>query len=161
SGDGSLPTANYVGYPFFSNFGVTWGSTIQLLKRTAFGNNDPLNQSGDSTVLTSGGTVTGTTAFSNNVPYALTFSLARTNNTTVLLTATYSGGGLTNSLTATDTSGIYTNFDMFEIRPSGSASTATNFIFTEFKVVYTQAGSPPFINSQPQDLSVFTNQSAA
>ena len=162
AGDGSLPTTNYLGYIFFSNFGLTWGANNELRYRSAFANTDPLNASGDSTIFGTGINAVASPAFSNNVPYTLDFTLTRSNATTIIFTATYAGGGLTNAVTAADGTGNFTNFDMLHIRPSGFASTATNFIFSEVKVslVSSGAGTPPAISFDPHDASAYVGQSA-
>lgn len=160
--DGSLPTVGYLGYIFFSNFGATWGTGNELRYRTAFSSNDPLSASGDSTVLATGASVSGTPAFSNNVPYTLDLIVTRSNATTVVFSATYGGGGLTNSVTATDSTAVFTNFDMIQIRPSGAATTATNFNFTRVTVSLNSpnSGTPPAISLSPPDVSAYTGQSA-
>lgn len=162
SGDGSLPTVSYLGYIFFSNFGPTWGANNELRWRSAFSGNDPLSASGDSTIFGTGINAVASPAFSNNVPYTLAFTLTRSNATTMIFTATYAGGGLANSVTATDSTGVFTNFDMLQIRPSGFASTATNFIFSEVKVtlVASGAGVPPSISLDPHDVAAYVGQSA-
>src|ERR1051325_7080874 len=156
--DASIAGANYTGYAFFSNFGVRGGSGLQHWKRTTLTSSDPLSTSGDSTGLGTGGNTTGTQAFTNGGSYTLSLRYARTNETAMEITATYSGGGLTNVWTVADTGAvggaINTNFDTLEIRPSGGTTTATNFIFTEFKVEGPSGSAlAPFIISEPTDLT--------
>src|SRR6185312_6291019 len=70
------------------------------------------------------------------------------------------GNGATLSTTVTDSSASNFNFDGFGIRPQNAANSATNIVFNEVRVEYIAAGTPPAINTQPQDQSVFVGQNA-
>jgi pectate lyase len=154
------------GYSVFQNFGVTFNSAspTDIRKRTNLTSTSLLGTSGDHTSLATGpGDTNGFPGFANGTPYALQLAFYRTNSTTLAITATWQNqtSGATLITSVMDAGASNFNFDGIGFRPQGNGSTSTNITFTEVRVDLTSSDTPPSITFQPQNQSVYTNQSAA
>ncbi|MFM2294437.1 MAG: hypothetical protein RLZZ350_850, partial [Verrucomicrobiota bacterium] len=148
--------ANCYGYTFLQNFASTWGnaSGLQIMERTNTSVADVLATTANSASIKSGGSASATEAFTNGGSYKLTLTLTHSAAAKMDLTMAYTGGGLTNTLTTNNVLVLQTNFDSFVIRPSSDNGTATNFVFTRFKVTGPAgAASAPLVVTQPQSLT--------
>jgi hypothetical protein len=79
----------------------------------------------------------------------LEFTAIRRTNAVELMAKFSDLNGWSASVMATDTpTGLTYSFDTFAIRPADLAQTATNFVFTEFKVetIATAPAAPPMLN---------------
>jgi PEP-CTERM motif len=138
SGTGA-PGANVTGYMLNMNMGTTFGinGPLQTMARSTTSDVNLMGASGDYTAVGSnGGGSTGDPGFADGTSYTLTFSVTRTSASSVDITTAFSGGSLNIANTVTDSTYNYTGFDTFAIRPSGNASGAATWNFTEMKVDY-------------------------
>jgi hypothetical protein len=144
------------GYATLMNFGQTFGiaNPLSIRKRTLL---DPnlLGSSTEYTTLGAGGGNSGDPGFTNGVQYTYEYSVTRTDVDIVVITNHIFGPNLNVEFDIADTSGAYTNFDCFAIRPANAVGCASNIVFTEFKV----EGPPglltaPVITANPQDMTL-------
>jgi pectate lyase len=165
SGNGTQG-GNVTGYALFQNMGLSFNNAtpMDLRKRTNLTDPSLLGTGGDWTSL---GTGPGNT---NNFPgiteggqYTLQFSAQRTDVNSIQFTVTWfnTSTGATLSTSVMDTSATNFSFDGIGLRPQTGATSATGIVFNEVRVELVPAGTPPSINSQPQDQSIFTGQNAA
>jgi hypothetical protein len=157
SADGQVVPTGYTGYALFANAGPAFGRVSGCFDWRYHNTVTPagtlLGTTADWTTLGSGGSVVNSQAFTNGGNYTFTMTVFRDSETSVTLTAAYSGGGLTNALTAIDTTGVYTNFDCFQIRPSSASTTFTNLVITRFKVEGPSGvPGPPVFAIEPQSI---------
>jgi pectate lyase len=157
--------ANVAAYALFQNLDVTFNgaSPMDLRKRTTLTDTSLLGSSGDWTSLATGpGDTNAFPGFANGTPYTLQLSVQRIDVASLQITATWmnAANGTTLSTTVTDTAASNFNFDGLGIRPQTAATTSTNIVFNEVRVEYVPAGTPPSINTQPSDQSVFVGQNA-
>jgi hypothetical protein len=148
---------NVQGYMLGANFGTTFGSIsstnpLQLFVRTDLTNNALLSSSSVYTSLGSGGALKGSTGFASETPYTFTFSVYRTNSSSVVITTEFTGGALSGEkLSITDSATNLYQFDTFILRPARGDQTADAFAFTEYKVEVLSGSTPaaglPFITS--------------
>jgi pectate lyase len=156
---------NVQGYALFQNMGVTFDSAspMNIFKRTTASDSSLLGTSGDWTSQAGGpGNTNNFPGFTNGGQYLLQFSLQRLDSTSLAITVTWQNlaTAATLSTSVTDSAASTFNFDGIALRPSGNGSTATNIVFNEVRVDLISAGTSPFINTQPQDQSIFAGQSA-
>jgi pectate lyase len=156
---------NVQAYALFQNMSATFSSAnpMALMKRTTVTDPSLLGTGGDWTTLTSGpGNISSFPGFTSGSQYSLQLTLVRTDTASMQVTATWVnlGNGATMSTTVTDSSASNFNFDGFGIRPQNAANAATNIVFNEVRVEYIAVGTPPSINTPPQDQSVFVGQDA-
>jgi hypothetical protein len=156
---------NVQGYALFQNMGVTFNSAspMNLLKRTTVTDASLLGTSGDYTSQVSGpGSTNNFNGFTSGGQYLLQFSVQRADAVSLVLTVAWQNipSGASLSASVTDSAASTFNFDGIALRPSGAGSTATNIVFNEVRVDLISAASPPAINTQPQDQSIFVGQNA-
>ena len=156
---------NVSGYALFQNMATTFGSAspMDIRKRTTLTDASLLGTSGDWTSLITGpGNTNSFPGFANGTQYTLQISGQRTDVSSMQITMTWANlaNGATLSTTTTDTSASNFSFDGLAIRPQTAATSATNIVFNEVRVDYLPAGTPPSINTPPQDQSVFAGQNA-
>jgi PEP-CTERM motif len=127
-------------YAMFMNMGETTGrsTSFELKKRSLLTTGNLLSSSGNwSTSLNNGlgNTVEG---YLDNTKYTFTISATRNAASGLDLVATMSGGNIGGTglvtATATDASPNGFGFDTFSLRPSGDATTATEFNTSLFSV---------------------------
>ena len=157
--------ANVPGYALFQNMSGTFSSSspMDIRKRTTLTDSSLLGTSGDWTSLATGpGNTNSFPGFANGTQYTLQMSLQRTDVGSIQITMTWvnKSNGTTLSTTVTDAAAANFNFDGFGLRPQNAASSSTNIVFNEVRVELIPAGTPPSINTQPQDQSVFAGQNA-
>ena len=135
TGAGS-PGTNVTGYMLNLNFAqaFTINNPIEIMKRT---DTTAINLMGASTnftrVGTTGGGVSGTPGFSNDVAYTLVFA-AQLMVDSVDLTVTISNtNGWSISHTVTDSTSPVMRFDSLAIRPNSVLDSAETFIFKQHK----------------------------
>jgi len=136
------------GYAMFMNMAPTLGNgnPFQLKKRSVFTSSDQLSTSGNWGTALGNGATTGNSGYANATAYSYTLTLTRNASSGIDIVSTMAGGTLNGSGTATVSAtdaapGTFT-FDTFSIRPSGSASTADAFNFTQYQVEFTPAPVP-------------------
>jgi hypothetical protein len=137
--DGAPGSDTYPGYALFGNMGETTGNgnSFQLRERLAATNSDILATSGNWTALANG---LGNTAvgYTDNTNYQFDLTLTRNASSGLDILMTMTGGtiGGTGTVTVnfTDPTPSSFTYDTFEIRPSGSGTTATSFDTTQFLV---------------------------
>lgn len=164
SSNGSQGT-NVEAYAIFQNMGLSFNNTTPtaLELRSTISDKSLLGTSGDWTSLGTGpGSTNNFPGFTNNVPYTLQFSLQRTGANAMQITTTWLNDitGATLSTTVADTAATNFNFDGIGLRPLTAVSTASQIIFNEVQVEYVAASTPASINTNPQDQSIFTGQTA-
>lgn len=157
--------ANVNGYALFQNMGVNFGSAspIDIRVRTNLTSSSLLGTGSDWGSLGTGPSNTNTfPGFTSGTQYTLQFLLQRTDTGTMQITTSWlnDSSAATLSTTVTDTSATNFNFDGIGIRPQTAATSSTNIVFNEVRVEFVPGGTPPSINSQPQDQSVFVGQNA-
>jgi len=139
---GSPPAAAYTGYSLFTNMGnpnLGNSNPFQLRKRSnlAAGANF-LNSSGDWATILGNGATSGNHGYDSATPYTLEWTMTRNAANGLDIDAKMSGGTLDGDGVAevitTDAAPNSFSFDMFGVRPSGSAGSATTFDTTLFKV---------------------------
>ena len=161
--DGDSPNASGVtGYAVFANIGNTFGVTdpLQIQKRTVTGDGELLGTGSDYTLLNSGGGSSGGAAFSNGVTYTLIFSVTKNSGSLDISTVFTNASGWGASVTATDADSFTSSFDAFALRPANTTQTASNFVFSEFKVEFIPGATSPSIDLDPQDQTVFVGDDA-
>jgi len=141
--DGSSPpAATYNGYALFTNMAnPTLGNSnpFQLRKRSnlAAGANF-LNSSSDWGTNLANGATSGNHGYDSGTQYTLEWTITRNALSGLDIDAKMSGGTLDNDgiaqATFTDTTPSSFTFDLFGVRPSTSATSATSFDTTLFKV---------------------------
>lgn len=144
--DGPGPTGNYQGY---ASIGFTGGST-GLRKRNGPGASSPtsavINNLGD--IWNAFGTTPNSPKASQlNTPYTGTLKVVRTGADTATVTSSFTGGNLTGSstITLTDASNIFTNFDTVIFNFPGETLTGTMLIRRASLIVT----SLPTVTTQP------------
>ena len=153
------------GYALFQNMGTTFNNAtpMSISKRTTSSDASLLGTSGDWTSQASGpGHTNNFSGFTNGGQYLLQLSLQRLDSTSLAITVTWQNiaTAATLSTSVTDSAASTFNFDGIALRPSGNGATATNIVFNEVRVDVISANTEPFINTQPQDQSIFTEQNA-
>ena len=156
---------NVPAYALFQNMGLSFNNAtpMDVYARTTVSDKSLLGTSGDWTSLAVGpGSTNNFPGFTNNVPYTLQFSIQRTDVNAIQVTVTWLNdvSGTTLSTTVIDTTATNFNFDGIALRPQSAATSASGIIFNEVQVEYVAAATSPSINTQPQDQSVFTSQTA-
>jgi hypothetical protein len=144
--DVSPPNAAYTGYALFTNMGQTLGNSNPFALRERTGGSNPLlNNSSDWNTTLGNGATSGNHGYDSGTQYTLIWTITR-NGAGLDIAATMSGGTLNNSGTASvsvnDPNGNGFSFDTFGVRPSGSASSATSFDTTLFKVEFNPVPEP-------------------
>lgn len=162
--DGSPASAAYTGYAMFMNMATTLGNSrpFNLMGRNV-ASSDLLSTSGNWAPLTNGAT-SGNHGYDSGTPYTFAITMTRNAAGGLEIAATMSGGTLngsgTASLTYTDAAPSSFSFDTFAVRPSGSASTASQFDTALFKAEFIPGATPPSISQDPQDQTVLAGQDA-
>ena len=166
SADGSPPSAVYTGYAMFMNMATTLGNSKPfnlMVRNVASPSSDLLSTSGNWASLTNGAT-SGNHGYDSGTQYTFVITMTRNAAGGLEIAATMSGGTLNGSGTASQT---YTDaapssfaFDTFAVRPSGNASTASQFDTTLFKAEFIPGATPPSISQDPQDQTVLAGQDA-
>lgn len=151
---------NVRGYMLSLDFGPTFSanSPLSLLARTGLGDNNLMGTTGAYSSMgsgPSGGGYTDAPAFQAGTEYTLEFTVARTGENSVDVTAAISGGGTNWLFTASETNFAYHRFDAFAIRPNSLETSADSFIFPEFKVEVIAAVIPvlPFNITEVQNVA--------
>ncbi len=139
---------NVRGYMLNVNFSSTFdnNSPLTLYARTALDSANLMGSTGDFQSLGSGPAgwaLSGASAFADGTEYTMEFSVARTNEVGVLVTASISGGGTNWTHSVADTSFNYHRFDAIGIRPATQETSASWFEIPEFKVEVLQIAAPP------------------
>ena len=169
--DGSPAQAAFAGYAMFMNMGQTLGnSTPFSLQEWVTTSGDLLSSSGNwgangvSKAVLANGATSGNHGFDNGTQY--TFTMTFTHNLTngLDITATMIGGTYNNSGTGTvsytDSTPNSFTYDTFALRPSAAATSAGQWDTSLFKVEYIPGATPPSIDLDPQDQSVFVGDDA-
>ena len=164
--DGSPASAAYTGYAMFMNMATTLGNSrpFNLMGRNvAVPSSDLLSTSGNWASLTNGAT-SGNHGYDSGTQYTFVITMTRNAVGGLEIAATMNGGTLngssTASLTYTDAAPTGFAFDTFAVRPSGSASTASQFDTTLFKAEFVPGATGPSISEDPQDQTVLAGQDA-
>lgn len=164
--DGSSPpSAAYAGYAMYMNMGQTVGGStpFQLKEWNVAGSGNLLSSSANWTGLANGVT-SGVHGFDSGTQYTFIMTLMRTASNGLNITASMSGGTYDNTgigtVSFTDATPNSFAFDTFAIRPSGSTNTAAQWDTSLFKVESATANTPPSIDTDPQDQTVFVGQGA-
>ncbi len=157
--------ANVPGYGLFQTMGVTFSSAtpMDLRVRTNLTVTSLLGTGTDWKSLGTGpGNTNSFPGFTTGTQYTLQLSLQRLDAGSLQYTATWlnTADGTTLSTMVTDSAATNFNFDGIALRPQNAASSSTNIVFNEVRVEWVLAGTPPTINTQPQDQSVFVGQNA-
>ncbi|HMP84799.1 MAG TPA: hypothetical protein PKA41_19065, partial [Verrucomicrobiota bacterium] len=146
---GSGGTATGVrGYMLSQNWGTTFNDNtpMEIYLRNGLNSANLMGSIGDFVSLgegPTGATLSNSAAFQSGTSYTLTLSVARTADRSVNVSAAISGGGSNWVTTVTDTNYVYHRFDAFGIRAVNNTSTASQFNFTRFNVVVTNAPAAP------------------
>jgi pectate lyase len=158
---------NVEGYGVFQNMGINFNGTTPtaIMLRTNLADKSLLSAGGDWLTLGSGpGSTNNFPGFTNNVPYTLQLSVQRTDVNVLQVTATWlndiTGATLSTAITHNGANATNFVFDGLGLRPLTDASTASGIIFNEVQVSYVAASTPPSIDANPQDQSVFIGQTA-
>jgi len=156
---------NVQGYALFQNMGVTFNnaSPMGIYKRTTVSDASLLGTSGDWTSLLNGpGNTNNFSGFTSGGQYLLQLAVQRADAVSLVISLTWQNlaSGATLATSVTDGAASTFNFDGIALRPSGAGSAATNVVINEVRVDLVSAGSPPLINAQPQDQTVFAGQNA-
>ena len=136
--DASPGNGAYAGYAMFMNMAVTLGNSnpFQLMERTA-ASSDLLSSSGNWGGLANGAT-SGNHGYDSSTTYTYAMTLTRNASSGLDIVSTMTGGTLNGSGSATvsftDSTPNSFTYDTFALRPSSTASTASAFDTTEFKV---------------------------
>jgi pectate lyase len=164
--NGSPGSAAYTGYGMFMNMGQTLkhSNPFQLTKRD--GSSDALlSASGNPPwIPLANGATNNNHGYDSGTNYTFVMTIARNIADGLDVTVTMTGGTLNNSGTAsvsfTDTAPASFDFDTFSLRPSNAASTADGFDTSRFKVEFIPGATPPAIEIDTQDQTVFVGQDA-
>jgi pectate lyase len=153
------------GFWLFKKMGVTFNDSnpMDIRKRTNLSSSALLGTSGDHTSLTNGpGNVSAFPGFADGTNYVLQFTFQRTATNALAITISWLnvGNGASLTTSTTDTEATNFNFDGIALRPSGNGSAASTIIFSEAKVELIPGATPPSIDSDPVDQSVFVDQDA-
>ncbi|HEY5296526.1 MAG TPA: immunoglobulin domain-containing protein [Verrucomicrobiae bacterium] len=162
-GDGA-----YAGYGMFMNMATTLGSSasFELIGRASPSTSSALLSDSGTAVwaVLANGAGKNVTGYASGTQYTFVMTFTRNAASGLDITATMSGGSLNNTGTAsvsfTDNTPNSFTFDTFGLRPSSAGATAASFDTTLFKVEAITANTAPSITEDPQDQTVFTNQSA-
>lgn len=151
------------GYMLSVDFGPTFtvNSPLSLLARTGLADTSLMGTTGDYASLGSGpagGGYSNAPAFQSGTEYTLVFTVARTAQNAVQVTASITGGGTNWTHSTTETNLAYHRFDAFAIRPNSLETSADSFTFPQFTVEVTNApvtavSVPPFNITAVQQLS--------
>src|SRR5262245_41068965 len=130
-GGAGAPGANVTGYMLNLNFAqlFTANNPLQMMKRTDLVTNNLMGTTSAYTTLSSGGGMSGTPGFSNDVPYTLEFSVKRNANSVDITTTISDTNGWSITHTASDLNNPTFRFDGLGVRPNGVADTADLFTF--------------------------------
>jgi hypothetical protein len=141
------------GYALFQNMGATFNKStpMDIRKRTTL--DDALLSSSDG--WTSLGTGPGNTdsfpGFAAGTPYVLQFALQRTGTNSLVISTTWSNtvSGATLATSVTDNTTTNFTYDGIALRSSGEGATTSKIIFSEVKVEWTPAPTPPAPSKHP------------
>ena len=158
-GFGSGSTGNGInvrGYMLVHNWGTTFSADEpqSLNVRNQLDNSNLMGSTGAYNPMGSGpdgATLTGATAFVDNVDYTLELTVSRTTATETSFRATVTGNGTTNTTVFSDTTYAYPRFDALAIRPNSAETTASSFTISRFKVEVINA---PVVAPAPIPLNV-------
>lgn len=137
TGDAGPGSGAYAGYAMFMNMGQTLGNNnpFQLMERSASG--DLLQSSGNWTGLGNGATA-GNHGYDSFTNYIFVMTLTRNASSGLDIVATMTGDNLNNAgfatVSVTDATPSSFTYDTFALRPSGTASSASAFDTTNFKM---------------------------
>ncbi len=163
--DNSPGSAAYAGYAMFMNMGQTFNHArpFNLMRRNV-ASGDLLSSSGNWSNLVNGAT-NGAHGYDGGVQYTFVMTFTRTATNTLDVTATMSGGTINNTGTATlsynDPVPHSFTYDTFALRPSSGSTTADAFDTTLFKVEFIPGATPPAIEADPGDQTVFVGETAS
>jgi hypothetical protein len=127
-------------YAMFMNMGETTGrsTSFELKKRSLLTSGNLLSSSGNWGTSLNNGLGNMLAGYADNTQYTFTISATRNGSDGLDLVATMSGGNIGGTglvtATATDASPNGFGFDTFSLRPSGDATTATEFNTSLFSV---------------------------
>ncbi|HEY2828231.1 MAG TPA: PEP-CTERM sorting domain-containing protein [Pirellulales bacterium] len=130
----------YTGYAMYTNMGQTLGNSnpFQLKKRSNTGSSTLLNSSGDWGTALANGATSGNHGYDSGTLYTLVWTITRNASNGLDFDVKMSGGTLNGAgfaeVTTTDASPAAYTFDTFNVRPAGSASSATGFDISHFQV---------------------------
>lgn len=148
------------GYMLNLDFGSTFSvnSPLQLLVRNQLGDNNLMGTVNLYESLGSGpagGGYSNAPAFQAGTQYTLQFTVTRTGENSVNVTAAIAGGGTNWSHSVTETNFAYHRFDAMAIRPNSVETSADSFSFSEFivEVIAAQLEVAPFSITSVQALS--------
>ena len=156
--DGTPPGAAYTGYAMFLNVDQTLrrSTPFQLLKRGT-GTTNFLSTAGEWTALASNGT-TGDPGYVSGQQYTFTWQLTHNASNGLDIDAKMAGAGLGPGgvgqleVIFTDPTPAAFTFDMFGVRPSGAATSATSIDSTGFMV----EASPVPVAPEPGSLALLS-----
>ena len=164
--DGSPPSNVYTGYGVFMNFGQTLDHAhpFQLMARNTGSISFLVNSS--SWAALADGASNGNHGYDSGTQYTFEMMITRNAANGLDIVASMTGGTLNGSgvasasyTDATPNGGSYA-FDTFGLRPSSTNDSAEVFDTSLFKVEFIPGATPPSINSDPHDASVFEGQDA-
>ncbi len=159
--NGSPPNTTYAGYAILGNMGTTLGSggSFQLRERTLLLAGNLLVSQGDfgGTFGTPGnGAVSGLNGYAADTEYTMTWLMTRAAADSLDLNISMSGGTLGDGggsddgkieVLINDPTPNTFQYDTFNIRPSGEASTASEFLTSSFKAEFLPAGGEVVLNA--------------
>jgi hypothetical protein len=158
SSDAAPGSAAYAGYAMYTNFSNPIGNSgaFQLKERTAASGN-LLNSGGDwGNILVTNGATTGNTGYASGMQYTMTWIMTRTAGPNTIsgdsddgltIDVTMAGGSLNSPagfphVNFTDATPNTFSYNTFNVRPAGSASTATSFDLNQFQVDFSPVPEP-------------------
>jgi hypothetical protein len=155
--DAAPGTAAYAGYAMYTNFSNPIGNSgsFQLKERTA-ASSTLLNSGGDWATVLGNGATAGNTGYANGTQYTMTWIMTRTAGPDTIggngddgltIDVTMAGGSLNAPgsfphVAVTDATPNTFSYDTFNVRPAGSASTATTFDLNQFQVDFSPVPEP-------------------
>ena len=147
--DGSVPSAAYLGYASFMNMGQTLGNAnpFQLRRWTNPGSSGALLGTSGNWTSVGNGATSGNPGYASGTQYTYVMTLTRNAGNGLDIVSTMTGGNLNGTGSATvswtDTTAAQGfSFDMFDIRPTSEATTATTFDTSLFQIEFTQVPEP-------------------
>jgi hypothetical protein len=155
--DAAPGSAAYAGYAMYTNFSSPIGNSapFQLKERTA-ASSTLLNSGSDWGGILGNGATAGNTGYANGTQYTMTWIMTRTAGPNTIsgdgddgltIDVTMAGGSLNSPgsfphVAVTDATPNTFSYDTFNVRPSGSATTATTFDLNQFQVDFSPVPEP-------------------
>src|SRR5262249_50679935 len=110
------------------------------------------------------GATSGHTGYASGTQYTMVMTFSRNASNGIDVVSTMTGGSLNNtgsaSVSYSDSAPTTFTFDTFGLRPSDAADSASSFSTALFEVEFLPGATPPSIDQDPQDQSVFIGDNA-